>query len=93
MALFTGAASGGDIPTLSVSSAELAEDGRISTMLVRSGLCRSQSDARKQIEQNAVAVDNEKITDVSAVLTEKQIGTDGVMIRKGKKGFCRVILA
>jgi len=93
MALFTGAASRGDIPTLSVSSAELAEDGRISTMLVRSGLCRSQSDARKQIEQNAVAVDNEKITDVSAVLTEKQIGTDGVMIRKGKKGFCRVILA
>ncbi len=93
MTLFNGAPSGGDIPTLSVSASELAEDARISTMLVRSGLCKSQSDARKQIEQNAVSVGNEKVTDVSAALTAEQIGTDGVMIRKGKKGFCRVVLA
>ena len=48
-ALFSGGPSGGNIPTLTVTSAELAEDARISTMLVRSGLCKSQSDARKQI--------------------------------------------
>ena len=91
-ALFTGGPSGGDIPTLSVTVAELSADARISTMLVRSGLCKSQSDARKQIEQNAVSVGNDKITDVSAVLTLEQIGKDGILLKKGKKGFCRVVL-
>ena len=92
MALFTGGPAGGDIPTLTVSAEELAEDARISTMLVRSGLCKSQSDARKQIEQNAVAAGDDKVTDVAAVLTAEQIGADGILIRKGKKGFCRVVL-
>lgn len=91
-ALFTGGPSGGDIPTLKLTAAELAEDARISTMLVRSGLCKSQSDARKQIEQNAVTAGNDKISDVSAVLTAEQIGAEGILLKKGKKGFCRVVL-
>ena len=91
-ALFTGGPAGGDIPTLTLSAQELSEDARISTMLVRSGLCKSQSDARKQIDQNAVSVGSEKIADVTAVLTAEQLSGDGVLIRKGKKGFCRVIL-
>ena len=90
-ALFTGGPAGGDIPTLTLSEQELSDDARITTMLVRSGLCKSQSDARKQIEQNAVSVDNVKITDVAAVLSADQLTGDGVLIKKGKKGFCRVI--
>jgi len=91
-ALFAGGAASGDIPTLTVTAQELAEDARVSTMLVRSGLCKSQSDARKQIEQNAVSVANEKISDVAAVLTADQLSGDGVLIKKGKKGFCKVVL-
>ena len=91
-ALFTGGPAGGDIPTIALSAQELAEDARVSTVLVRSGLCKSQSDARKQIEQNAVSVGNEKISDVAAALTAEQLSGDGVLIRKGKKGFCRVVL-
>ncbi len=91
-ALFSGGPAGGDIPTLTLSAQELSEDSRISTMLVRSGLCKSQSDARKQIEQNAVSVNNIKVTDVSAVVSADQLSGDGVLIKKGKKGFCRLIL-
>jgi len=91
-ALFSGGPAGGDIPTLTVTAAELSEDARVSTMLVRSGLCKSQSDARKQIEQNAVSLENDKVTDVSAVLSAEQIGAEGILLKKGKKGFCRVIL-
>ncbi len=93
LALFTGAPSEGDIPTITLSSSELSEDARVSSILVRAGLCKSQSDARKQIEQNAVTVGNEKITDVAAVLTADLIGSEGILIKKGKKGFCRVTLA
>ena len=91
-ALFAGGAAGGDIPTLKISAEELAADARISTMLVRSGLCKSQSDARKQIEQNAVSVGNEKINDIAAILTAEMIGTEGILLKKGKKGFCRVMI-
>ncbi len=91
-ALFAGGSAGGDIPTLTVTAEELAQDPRISTMLVRAGLCKSQSDARKQIEQNAVTAGYEKVTDTAAVLIAEQIGNEGILLKKGKKGFCRVIL-
>ncbi len=90
--LFGGAAAGGNVPTLEVTAAEIAEDARISTLLVRSGLCKSQSDARKQIEQNAVAVGEQKITETAAAVTPEQLAGDGILLKKGKKGFCRVKL-
>lgn len=91
-ALFSGGAEGGNIPTLTVTEGELTADSRISTLLVRSGLCKSQSDARKQIEQNAVSVDNQKVSDPSAAISAEMIGKSGVLLKKGKKGFCRVVL-
>ncbi len=91
--LFAGAADSANIPSLTVTADELSADARISTLLVRSGLCKSQGDARKQIEQNAVAIGDDKVTDVMAVLTAEKIGADGIILKKGKKGFVRVILA
>ena len=89
--LFSGGGSSENVPTLQLTVDELAADGRISTLLVRAGLCKSQSDARKQIEQNAVSLEGEKITDPMASITAAQIG-DGLLLRKGKKGFCRLQL-
>ncbi len=91
-ALFGGGAQGGSVPTLEVTAAELAEDCRISTMLVRSGLCKSQGDARKQIEQNAVSLGDEKVKDPQAQITAEAIGSEGILLKKGKKGFCRILL-
>ena len=91
-ALFTGGPAGGDIPTLTLTAEEFSSDARVSTMLVRSGLCKSQSDARTQIAQNAVSVGDVKVTEAAAVLAADQLSGKGVLIRKGKKGFCRVIL-
>lgn len=91
-ALFGGGASASNVPTLEISADEWAQDSRISTLLVRSGLCKSQSDARKQIEQNAVSVNDVKISDPSAVLTQDQLGENGAMLKKGKKGFCRIVV-
>ena len=91
-ALFGKGAAAANVPTLEVSAADFAQDGRVSTMLVKSGLCKSQSDARKQIEQNAVSVNDRKISDPASVLTAEDIGKDGAMLKKGKKGFCRIQL-
>ena len=91
-ALFGNGTSAENVPTLVLTGAEFAQDSRISTMLVRSGLCKSQSDARKQIEQNAVSVQDQKVTDPASVLTLDQLHDDGVLLKKGKKGFCRIMI-
>jgi len=89
--VFGKGASAENMPTLEVTADEIAQDARISTMLVRSGLCKSQSDARKQIEQNAVSINDQKITDPAAVLVLDQL-KESVLLKKGKKSFCRIIL-
>ena len=90
--LFSGSASSENIPSLTVTADELAADARVSTLLVKAGLCKSQGDARKQIEQNAVAIGDDKVTDVMAAVTAEMIGKDGLILKKGKKGFVRVVL-
>ena len=91
-ALFAGGANGANIPSFELTAADLAEDARVSTMLVKSGLCKSQSEARQQIKANAVSVGDVKITDEKAVIDASQFGEDGLMLQKGKKGFRRLIL-
>ena len=92
LALFGGGASNENIPSLIIKETDLKQDARISTLLVRSGLCKSQSDARKQIEQNAVSINDQKVTDPSAVISPDQLSEDGALLKKGKKGFCRILI-
>ena len=91
LALFAGGGNGADVPSCTVTAAELAEDARVTTLLVKSGLCKSQSDARNQLKAGAVSLGDEKVTDFGATVTAEMIG-DGLMLKKGKKGFCRLIL-
>ena len=92
-ALFAQGAASADVPTLTVTAEELGQDARVSTLLVRAGLCKSQGDARKQIEQNAVSLGDEKVTDPMAAVSAEQLTGDGLLLKKGKKGFCRIQLA
>ena len=91
-ALFGTGASADSAPSVELSETDFLQDARVSTMLVRSGLCKSQSDARKQIEQNAVSVNDIKITDPAHILVLSDIGENGALLKKGKKGFCRIII-
>lgn len=90
--LFAGGAGSANVPSFTLTVAELAEDPRVTTMLVKSGLCKSQSDARNQIKAGAVLVADEKVTDLAATVTAEQVGTEGLMLQKGKKGFRRLML-
>ena len=90
--LFSGAADSANIPSLELTPEELKADARITTLLVRAGLCKSQSDARTQIEQNAVSLNGEKVTDSKASVSEALLRS-GALLKKGKKGFCRILLS
>ncbi len=90
--LFGGGAQSANIPTFEVTRAQLQEDGRVTTLLHLSGLCKSRSDARAQVTAGAVLLGDEKVTDVNLTVTEDMFGDDGLMLRKGKKNYCRLLL-
>ncbi|MBE5793343.1 MAG: tyrosine--tRNA ligase [Clostridiales bacterium] len=91
-ALFAGGGASQNVPTFEVSTAELAEDNRITTLLASCGLCKSRGEARKMVESGAVAVNEEKVTDINMAITAELIGAEGLLLRKGKKGYCRLML-
>ena len=67
-------------------------DGKtdILTMLVRSGLCKSKSEARQAVQQGGVSVDGEKVADIKTFFSKEDLA-DGKLIRKGKKTYMKVI--
>ena len=91
-ALFGGAGMGGSIQTTEITREELAGDARVTTLLALSKIAASNSAARRLIEGGGVAINEEKVSDVKAVVTEDMFGEDGLMLRSGKKKFHRFIL-
>ena len=91
-ALFGGAGMGGSIPTTELTREDLANDARVTTLLAMSKIAPSNSAARRLIQGGGVAVNDEKITDVNAVVTEDMFGGDGLMLRSGKKKFHLFVL-
>ena len=91
-ALFsTGAAA--DMPKTELTEADLT-DGNIDimTLLVKCGLTSSKSEARRAVQQGGVSVDGEKITDIAHTFAGEDFGGEGIVLKKGKKNFRKVIV-
>lgn len=89
-ALFGGGGDLSNMPTLTLCQQQIDETGlRVTDLLVLGNLCKSKSDARRMIESGAVFAGDEKVADVYAVLAEDKLA-EGIVLRKGKKGFVRV---
>jgi tyrosyl-tRNA synthetase len=91
-ALFVGGGDSEHMPTTEIAEADLTDDAMdIMTVLVKSGLCASKSDARRNIQQGGVTVDDEKVTDISKTYSADEL-KNGIVVRRGKKNFNKVIL-
>ena len=91
-ALFGGAGMGGSIPTTELTREDLARDARVTTLLALSKIAPSNSAARRLIQCGGVAVNDVKVDNVNAVVTEDMFAGDGLMLRSGKKKFHRFTL-
>ena len=85
--------SGGDNAPEAHISAEDLTDGAIDilTLLVKTGLCASKSEARRAVEQGGVSADGEKVTDIKAAFDEEAL-KKGILLKKGKKTFKKAVL-
>ena len=81
-----------DMPTAELSDEDFA-DGSIDilTLLHKSGLVASKSEGRRAVQQGGVAVDGEKVSDISATFAKADFEGEGKVVRKGKKNFRKVI--
>ena len=92
-ALFAAGASTENMPTFELSEEDFT-DGTIDilSILNKSGLAVSRSEARRNVEQGGVSVDGNPVKDIKAVFSREQFAGDGVVVKRGKKNFKKIIL-
>ena len=75
-----------NVPTVKV------EDVNISILdaILLTGFAPSKGQARILISQGGITVNEEKISDVNYVLSEKDFKDGYAMVRKGKKSYCKL---
>ena len=87
---------GGDItnmPTTEITNADLL-DGKLDivSLLVLSGLCPSKSEAKRAVQQGGVEAAGEKVSDFGKSFTAQELTGEGLVLRRGKKSYNRVVL-
>ena len=89
-ALF-GAGSAADAPTTELTDEDLV-DGSIDilTLLVKTELCASKSEARRNVQQGGVTVEGDKVTDIGKTYTKAELA-EGLLVKRGKKSYRRAI--
>lgn len=80
------------MPETEISADDLT-DGAIDilTLLVKTGLCSSKSDARRNVQQGGVTAGDEKVDDIAKTFTEADLKA-GVVLKRGKKNFNKAIM-
>ena len=82
-----------DMPTANLTEEDFT-DGAIDilTVLVKTGLVPSKSEARRAVEQGGVSVDGEKVTDIKTTFDKDSFTGDGKVVKRGKKNFRKVVM-
>ena len=91
-ALFAGGGDDANMPSYTLRESDFL-NGKIDILgvLASSGLCASRSEARRAVEQGGVTVNNEKVSDVKACFVPSDFANDGLIVKRGKKNFKRIV--
>ncbi len=87
-ALFNGEGSLENMPTVKLENMDIS----ILDAIILSGIAPSKGQARTLVTQNAISLNNNKITDVNYTLSEKDFSDGYAILKKGKKVFYKLEL-
>ena len=81
------------MPTCELTDEDM-EDGSIDliSVLCKAGLVNTRSEGRRAIEQGGVTVGEDKVTDVKAAYAKDAFAGEGLVVKRGKKNFRRIIV-
>jgi tyrosyl-tRNA synthetase len=85
----------GDIeamPATSLPSTRLKQGVGVLEIFTEVGLTRSNSEARRMVQQGGVYVNDRRIDQADAVLTSADLGEQGILLRAGKKKYHRLVV-
>ena len=82
-ALFEGNGSVENMPRVKLSNPNCS----LTEAMVECGICSSKSQAKTLISQGAISLNDEKISDISYVLSDKDFEAENTILKKGKKIF------
>ena len=92
-ALFSAGGSTINMPTSELTEEDFKENAMdILTILTKSGLASSRSEARRNVEQGGVSVDGATVKDIHAAFEKDRFAGEGLVVKRGKKNFRKVIL-
>ena len=90
-ALFVAGGDSEHMPTAALSAELMTDDGvGAIDLLMATGLAASRGEARRVIEQGGLTVDDVRISDWRAMIEKAAFDKGYVVVRKGKKSFCKV---
>ena len=89
-AVFANGGVSADMPTTEIDFNEFEGKG-ILDMLVAINFIPSKGEGRRLVQQNGLSVNDSKVTDVNMLLTADLFTDDGLIVKKGKKVFHRII--
>ena len=93
-AAFSGGGNKDAMPTANLSLSKLDEGIGIIDLFAEAGLASTKSDARRLVEQGGAFINEEKISDIKALIGKEKLDKDNEMIlRAGKKRFMRIIFS
>jgi len=82
-----------NMPTFELSDEDFV-DGKIDILgvVAKAGLTASRSEARRAVEQGGVTVNGEKVADIKTLYEKADFDGEGLIVKRGKKNFKRVIV-
>ena len=93
-AAFSGGGNKEAMPTANLSLSKLNEGIGVIDLFAEAGLASTKSDARRLVEQGGAFINEEKISDIKALIGKEKLDKDNEMIlRAGKKRFMRIIFS
>ncbi len=90
-ALFSGDASAANVPTVTLSHAELEAGIQAVDLFVRAGLRNSKSEARRLIKQGGAYVNDVTVASYDELIDAARLVSGEIMLRAGKKKYMRVV--
>jgi tyrosyl-tRNA synthetase len=88
--LFNGSQNMDNAPTVTLNASEVAETTPILDLLVQVDFVKSKGEGRRLIDQKGISMNNEVITNAFATISKQEL-LEGVLFKKGKKNFIKVI--
>ncbi len=91
-AVFSAGGVSADMPTKEINGAEFGDEINILDLLASVEFIPSKAEGKRLIKQGGLTVNDKKVTSFEDSVAKADFGDDGIIARRGKKAYLKIIL-